>query len=62
MITQILVLLNYNIIVFRSIGASVGISIIAGAVAERMRFISWSILVVFYAGFIYPALVHWTFA
>lgn len=49
-------------LVFRASGAAVGTAILAGAAAERMTFLAWSILAVIYSGFIYAGLTHWTLA
>ena len=49
-------------LVFRASGAAVGTAILAGAVAERMTFLAWSVLVIIYSGFIYAGLTHWTLA
>lgn len=63
MITLTLVfLLIIQILVFRAAGASVAVSVLSGAAAERMTFLAWSILTIVYAGFIHAGLVHWTLA
>lgn len=53
---------DYTNFVFRAAGASVAVSVLSGAAAERMTFLAWSILTIVYAGFIHAGLVHWTLA
>ncbi|CAK60161.1 unnamed protein product (macronuclear) [Paramecium tetraurelia] len=53
---------DYTNFVFRASGAAVGTAILAGAAAERMTFLGWSIFSVLYSGFIYAGLTHWTLA
>ncbi|CAK85357.1 unnamed protein product (macronuclear) [Paramecium tetraurelia] len=53
---------DYTYFVFRASGASIGVSVLSGAAAERMTFLAWSILTIVYAGFIYAGLAHWTLA
>lgn len=63
MIIQISVIIKKNIwIVFRAAGAAIGTAILAGAAAERMTFLGWSVFAIVYSGFIYAGLTHWTLA
>ncbi|CAD8115566.1 unnamed protein product [Paramecium primaurelia] len=53
---------DYTNFVFRASGAAIGIAILAGAAAERMTFLGWSVFTLIYSGFIYAGLTHWTLA
>lgn len=61
MIIQILVVnFNNNFLVFKATLSCVGVSIVSGGAAERLTFLAWGVLALFYSGFVSPAIVHWT--
>ncbi|CAD8056273.1 unnamed protein product [Paramecium sonneborni] len=46
--------------VFKATLSCIGVSIVSGGAVERLKFLDWVVLVLFYSGFVSPAIVHWT--
>ncbi|CAD8059260.1 unnamed protein product [Paramecium sonneborni] len=51
---------DYSNFVFRATLSCIGVSIVSGGAAERLTFLAWGVLALFYSGFVSPAIVHWT--
>ncbi|CAD8137059.1 unnamed protein product [Paramecium octaurelia] len=51
---------DYSNFVFKATLSCIGVSIVSGGAAERLTFLAWGLLALFYSGFVSPAIVHWT--
>lgn len=51
-----------NLWMFNVVFATISVSFIAGAVAERIKLVPWIIYSVLFTGFIYPVFAHWIWA